>query len=94
LFRGLSFSAPGGHTAARIRRANGPAVKLQSNGGNTMKSSTKNRTTGKLHQFTGKLKEVVGRLTKSRKLEAEGRTEKTAGKVQDKIGQVEKVIGK
>ena len=59
-----------------------------------MKSSTKDRAEGTLHQIKGKLKEIAGELSDNPKLEAEGTAEKIAGKVQEKIGQVKKVVGK
>jgi uncharacterized protein YjbJ (UPF0337 family) len=59
-----------------------------------VKSSTKDRVEGTLHQVKGKAKEVAGKLTGDPKLEGEGTGEKIAGKVQEKIGQVKKVLGK
>ena len=59
-----------------------------------MKSSTKDKAEGTLHEVKGKVKEVAGKLSGKPKLEAEGEDEKIAGEVQDKIGQVKKVVGK
>ncbi len=59
-----------------------------------MKSSTKDKVEGTLHELKGKVKEVAGKLSDNPKLEAEGTGEKIAGKVQGKIGQVNKVLGK
>jgi uncharacterized protein YjbJ (UPF0337 family) len=53
-----------------------------------MKSSTRAKAEGKLHEVKGKVKEVAGKLTDNPKLEAEGAGEKLAGKVQGKIGQI------
>lgn len=59
-----------------------------------MKSSTRDKAEGMLHQMKGKVKEVAGDLTDNPKLEAEGAGEKIAGKAQEKMGQVKKVWGK
>jgi uncharacterized protein YjbJ (UPF0337 family) len=58
-----------------------------------MKSSTRDKAEGKLHEIKGKVKEVAGKLTDDPKLEAEGADEKLAGKVQGKIGQIKEVLG-
>jgi len=58
-----------------------------------MKSSTRDKAKGKLHEVKGKVKEVTGKLTDDPQLEAEGAGEKLAGKVQGKIGQIKKVLG-
>jgi uncharacterized protein YjbJ (UPF0337 family) len=60
---------------------------------NTMKSSTKDKAEGKLHQQKGNIKEVVGKIGKNHDLEAEGKDETLDGKVQEKVGQIEKVVG-
>ena len=59
-----------------------------------MKSSTKDRAEGTLHQIKGKLKEIAGELSDNPKLEAAGTYEKISGIVQHKIGQVKKGLGK
>ncbi len=59
-----------------------------------MKSSTKDKAEGKMHQAKGKIKEVVGEMVGNRDLEAEGKAENIEGKVQEKIGEVKKVLGK
>jgi uncharacterized protein YjbJ (UPF0337 family) len=59
----------------------------------TMKPSTNDKTTGKLHEVKGAIKQKAGELTKNADLEAEGQAEKTAGKVQNFVGKVEKAIG-
>lgn len=58
-----------------------------------MKSSTGDKTTGKLHEVKGTIKETVGQLTDNPNLEAEGKAEKNAGKVQTWVGKVEKAVG-
>jgi uncharacterized protein YjbJ (UPF0337 family) len=60
----------------------------------TMKSSTRDKVEGTLHEVKGKVKEVAGKLSDNPKLEAEGTGERIAGKVQEKIGEVKKVLGK
>jgi len=57
-----------------------------------MKSSTRDKAEGKLHEVKGKVKEGAGKLTDNPKLEAEGAGEKLAGKVQGKIGQIKEVL--
>ena len=59
-----------------------------------MKSSTKDRAEGTLHQIKGKLKEIAGELSDNPKLEAAGTYEKISGIVQHKIGQVKRGLGK
>jgi uncharacterized protein YjbJ (UPF0337 family) len=59
-----------------------------------MKTSTKDKAEGKMHQVKGKIKEAVGKAVGNRGLEAEGKEESLGGKVQEKIGEVEKVLGK
>jgi uncharacterized protein YjbJ (UPF0337 family) len=61
---------------------------------NTMKSGTRDKAEGKMHQVKGKVKETVGRVVKDRDMEAEGIAENIGGKVQEKIGKVKKVVGK
>jgi uncharacterized protein YjbJ (UPF0337 family) len=58
-----------------------------------MKSSTRDKAEGKLHEIKGKVKEAAGKLTDDPQLEAEGAGEKLAGKVQGKIGQIKEVLG-
>ena len=58
-----------------------------------MKSSTRDKAEGTLHEVKGKVKEVAGKITDNPKLEAEGTAEKIAGKVQGKVGDVKKVLG-
>ena len=59
-----------------------------------MKSSTRDRVEGTLHEMKGKAKEVVGKLSDNPKLQASGTIEKIGGVVQGKIGQCKKVLGK
>jgi uncharacterized protein YjbJ (UPF0337 family) len=61
---------------------------------NTMKSSTRDKAEGTLHQMKGKMKEVAGIITDNPKLKIEGTSEKLAGKVQEKIGQFNQFWGK
>jgi len=58
-----------------------------------MKSSTKDKVEGKLHEVKGGIKEDVGKATNDPNLEVLGKTEKKAGKVQAWIGRVEKAVG-
>lgn len=58
-----------------------------------MKSSTRDKTEGALHEAKGKIKETAGEVIDDPELEAEGRGEKIAGKVQRKIGQIKEVAG-
>ena len=58
-----------------------------------MKTSTDDKTTGKLHEVKGTLKEKIGELTRNPDLEVDGRAEKNAGKVQNWVGKVEKAVG-
>jgi uncharacterized protein YjbJ (UPF0337 family) len=59
-----------------------------------MKSSTKDKAEGKMHQVKGKIKETVGKVIGNHDLEAEGKGENLGGKVQEKVGDVKKVVGK
>ena len=59
-----------------------------------MKSSTRDKVEGTLHEMKGKAKEVVGKLSDNPKLHASGTIEKIGGIVQGKIGQCKKVLGK
>jgi len=59
-----------------------------------MKSGTKDRAEGKLHEVKGKVKQTAGKLVKNKELEAEGSAEKTAGKLQGKVGRVKKGVDK
>ena len=59
-----------------------------------MKSSTKDKVEGTIHEAKGKVKQVAGEITDNPKLVAKGKAEKVAGKVQQKIGQIKKVFGK
>jgi uncharacterized protein YjbJ (UPF0337 family) len=59
-----------------------------------MKSSTKDKVQGTMHQAKGRVKEIAGVIADNPKLEARGKVERMAGKVQEKVGQVKKVLGK
>lgn len=60
----------------------------------TLKSSTRNKAEGALHQAKGSAKEITGKICNNAKLQYKGSAEKIAGKVQSKLGQVKKAIGK
>jgi uncharacterized protein YjbJ (UPF0337 family) len=59
-----------------------------------MKSSTKDKVEGNMHQVKGKIKETAGKIVGNEDLEAEGKVENIKGKVQEKVGDVKKVWGK
>jgi uncharacterized protein YjbJ (UPF0337 family) len=59
-----------------------------------MKSSTKDKAKGKMHQVTGRIKEIAGNILNNDTLKAKGRKEKNEGKVQEKVGQVKNVLDK
>jgi uncharacterized protein YjbJ (UPF0337 family) len=59
-----------------------------------MKTSTKYKAEGALHQLKGKVKEVVGQATDNPKLTLEGKVEKNAGKLERKAGDVAKALKK
>lgn len=59
-----------------------------------MKSNTKNKAEGKIHQVRGKLKETIGKIVDNHELEIEGKVQHTKGKIQEKLGEIEKVIEK
>lgn len=56
-----------------------------------MKSSTKDKAEGTMHQVKGKIKEISGKAVGNESLEAEGKGEHFKGKVQAKVGDVKKV---
>jgi uncharacterized protein YjbJ (UPF0337 family) len=59
-----------------------------------MKSSSRDKVEGTLHEMKGKFKEVAGKITDNPKLVVQGKIEELAGKAQGKVGQVKKVFGK
>lgn len=59
-----------------------------------MKSSTKDKAEGKLHEVKGNVKELVGKITDNPNLQAEGTGEKIAGKALEKVGQIKQVLGR
>ena len=59
-----------------------------------MKSSTRDKAEGKMHQVKGKVKETVGKVVGNEDLEAEGKSENLEGKVQEKVGDIKKVLDK
>jgi uncharacterized protein YjbJ (UPF0337 family) len=60
---------------------------------NIMKSSTKDKTEGKLHEVKGEIKKEVGKAMNDADLKVTGEAEKKAGKVQKWIGRAEKAVG-
>ena len=59
-----------------------------------MKSSTRDKAEGKMHQVKGKIKEAGGKAVGNEELETKGKGEYIKGKVQEKVGDVKKVLGK
>ena len=59
-----------------------------------MKSSTKDKINGKMHEVKGQVKQAIGTAANSPSMIAEGRIEKIGGKIQSKTGQVKKAFGK
>jgi uncharacterized protein YjbJ (UPF0337 family) len=58
----------------------------------SMKLSTSDKATGKVHEIKGAIRQKAGELTNNPCLESDGRAEKNAGKVQNFVGKVEKAI--
>jgi len=58
-----------------------------------MKSSTQDRTIGKIHEVKGAIRQTVGELTGNSTMEAAGLVEKVAGKIQTLVGKIEKKVG-
>jgi uncharacterized protein YjbJ (UPF0337 family) len=59
-----------------------------------MKSSTRDKAEGKMHQVKGKIKETVGRVIDNPDMEIEGKVENLDGKVQEKVGQLKDIVDK
>jgi uncharacterized protein YjbJ (UPF0337 family) len=59
-----------------------------------MKSGTRDKAEGKMHQVKGKIKATIGKAVNNNELEAEGNLENIGGKAQEKIGEIKKVAGK
>ena len=59
-----------------------------------MKSSSRDKVEGNIHQAKGTIKKAIGELAGDADLKAEGRVEHAAGKVQEKRGEIKKVMGK
>ncbi len=59
-----------------------------------MKSGTRDKAEGKLHEMKGKAKELAGKLSNNSKLVIKGKVEKIAGKMQGKVGHAKKNMGK
>lgn len=58
-----------------------------------MKSSTKDKVEGKLHQASGKVKEVIGKAIDNHEMQIKGKAEKLAGKIQAGVGEAEEAAG-
>lgn len=76
------------------REETGLEINYQQPKETTLKSSTRDKAEGALHQAKGSAKEITGKICNNAKLQYKGSTEKIAGKVQSKLGQVKKAIGK
>jgi uncharacterized protein YjbJ (UPF0337 family) len=59
-----------------------------------MKSSTKDKIKGSVHQAKGAIKETAGRASGNPDLQDRGTAEKVGGTIQKKVGDVKKVFGK
>jgi uncharacterized protein YjbJ (UPF0337 family) len=59
-----------------------------------MKSGTRDKVEGKMHQVKGKIKATVGKVINNNELEAEGNIENIGGKAQEKLGEIKKVAEK
>ena len=59
-----------------------------------MKTSTKDKFKGSLHQMKGTIKEGIGNVTNDPNLKAEGKAEKRAGKVQQRIGDAKETVAR
>jgi uncharacterized protein YjbJ (UPF0337 family) len=59
-----------------------------------MKSSSKNKIEGKIHQVKGTIKETVGRVLNNRAMEDAGGLENIKGQFKEKIGQLKKMVKK
>ena len=59
-----------------------------------MKSSTKDKAEGTMHQVNGKIKETVGRVIDNPEMEIEGKVENLDGKIQEKVGHLKDIVNK
>jgi uncharacterized protein YjbJ (UPF0337 family) len=59
-----------------------------------MKSSTKDKVKGMVHEAKGRLKEKAGSATRDADLQDRGTAEKVGGKIQKKVGDIKKVFEK
>ncbi len=59
-----------------------------------MKSSTKDKIKGSVHQVKGAIKEKAGKASGDADLQDRGTAEKVGGTIQKKIGDVKTVFGK
>ena len=59
-----------------------------------MKTSTKDKLKGSLHEMRGTIKEGIGNATNDRRLKTEGKAEKRAVKVQQQIGDAKETVAR
>jgi uncharacterized protein YjbJ (UPF0337 family) len=59
-----------------------------------MKSSTKDKITGRAEQVKGVAKEKTGKATGSTRMQDSGTVDKVKGTVRNKVGDIKKVFGK
>ena len=59
-----------------------------------MKSSTKDKVTGRAEQVKGVVKEKAGKATGSTRTQDSGTVDKVKGTVRNKVGDIKKVFGK
>jgi len=92
------MTKPGPHKTAGMspadRGSTNNRLKPKTNRRSAMKSSTRDKAEGKMHQVKGKIKEVVGKVVNDEDLEVEGKIENLEGKVQEKVGDIKKVVEK
>jgi uncharacterized protein YjbJ (UPF0337 family) len=77
-----------------VRGSENNRLNPKSNRRISMKSGTRDKAEGKMHQVKGKIKEVVGKVVNDKDLEVEGKVENIDGKVQEKVGEIKKVMEK
>jgi uncharacterized protein YjbJ (UPF0337 family) len=69
-------------------------LSFSTTGTNILKSGTRDKAEGKMHQAKGKIKEFMGNGINNFDMEAEGKKEHLRGIVQEKVGIVKGVVGK
>ena len=77
---------------AALKEAQKTAIRASRGQRRTMKTSTKDKIKGSVHEVKGTIKEEVGKVTSDRDLKAEGKAEKKAGKVQQRIGDAKEAV--